>query len=311
MVKINILHLKYAVEVANEGSINKAAEKLYMGQPNLSRAIKELESSLGITIFERSSKGMVITPDGEEFLNHAKKILNQIEEVEKLYKSNGISKQHFSISVPRASYIAKAFSNFSSNIDNSKPIEFFYKETNSMRTIRNVLSSEYKLGIIRYSKAYDGHFKQTFKDDGLFSELVAEFKYVLIMSENHPLAKAECIHFEDLKPFTEISHADPFVPSLPFSEVKKEEIPDNMDKRIYVFERASQFELLSENTQAFMWVSPVPEDMLSKYNLVQRVCEDNKKIYKDVLIYKNNYVLSNLDKDFITELCCVKRKYFK
>ena len=61
---MNLLHMKYAVEVAETGSINKAAEKLYVGQPNLSRAIKELENSLGISIFERSAKGMILTPDG-------------------------------------------------------------------------------------------------------------------------------------------------------------------------------------------------------------------------------------------------------
>lgn len=70
---MNILHLKYAVEVANAGSISKAAEVLYMNQPNLSRAIKELEDSLGITIFDRTAKGMLVTPDGREFLSYAKK----------------------------------------------------------------------------------------------------------------------------------------------------------------------------------------------------------------------------------------------
>lgn len=74
---MNLLYLKYAVEVAACGSINKAAEKLYIGQPNLSRAIKELESSLGVTIIGRSSKGMEITPDGEIFLGYAKSILKQ------------------------------------------------------------------------------------------------------------------------------------------------------------------------------------------------------------------------------------------
>ena len=64
---MNILHLKYAVEIAKTGSLNKAAENLYMGQPNLSRAIRELEAGLGITIFERTPRGMVVTPDGEAF----------------------------------------------------------------------------------------------------------------------------------------------------------------------------------------------------------------------------------------------------
>ena len=74
---MNILHLKYAVEIAKTGSLNKAAENLYMGQPNLSRAIRELETCLGITIFERTSRGMIVTADGEEFLQYARRILAQ------------------------------------------------------------------------------------------------------------------------------------------------------------------------------------------------------------------------------------------
>lgn len=77
---MNILHLKYAVEIAKTGSLNKAAENLYMGQPNLSRAIRELEAGLGITIFERTPRGMVVTPDGEAFLQYAVRILAQIDE---------------------------------------------------------------------------------------------------------------------------------------------------------------------------------------------------------------------------------------
>ena len=71
---MNLVHLKYAVEVAETGSINKASEKLYVSQPNLSRAIKELEASLGVTIFDRSAKGMVLTPDGEVFVRYARSI---------------------------------------------------------------------------------------------------------------------------------------------------------------------------------------------------------------------------------------------
>ena len=75
---MNILHVKYAVEVAKAGSLNKAAQTLLIAQPNLSRSIKELESELGLTIFDRSSKGMVLTPEGEEFIGYAQNILQQI-----------------------------------------------------------------------------------------------------------------------------------------------------------------------------------------------------------------------------------------
>ena len=307
---MNVLHMKYAVEVARIGSLNKAAEKLYIAQPNLSRAIKELESSLGITIFDRSAKGMVLTPAGEEFINYAKNILKQIDEVELIYKQGSPKKQKFSISVPRACYISDAFAHFSKHIEDGMA-EIFYKETNSQRTINNVLNNDYKLGIIRYAENYDKYFKDLLEEKGLSYEMVAKFSYVLIMSRDNPLAEKETITFEDLPPFIEIAHADPYVPSLPLSKVVKEELPDNIDRRIFIFERASQFDLLSENPDTFMWVSPASEKILQRYNLVQRQCADNRKIYKDVLIYKNGYRFSKLDNCFITALCDSRRKYLK
>ena len=81
-----------------------------------------------------------------------------------------------------------------------------------------------------------------------------------------------------------------------------ESINDVSDKRIYVFGRGSQFDLLVNNPKTFMWVSPLPEEMLERYNLVQRQCVDNDKVYKDVLIYKNDYSLTKLDQSFISEL---------
>ena len=83
---MNILHIKYAVEVAKLGSLNKAAETLIIATPNISRSIKELEADLGITIFQRSAKGVVLTPDGEEFLDYATDILNRIDRMEQSYR---------------------------------------------------------------------------------------------------------------------------------------------------------------------------------------------------------------------------------
>ncbi len=305
---MNILHMKYAVEVAKVGSLNKAAETLLIAQPNISRSIKELEADLGITIFDRSSKGMFLTPEGENFIGYAKNILKQIEQVEDIYKNGAVKKQKFSISVPRACYISEAFAQFSKSLS-FDPAEIFYKETNSQRTINNILNHDYKLGIIRYAENYDKYFKTMLEEKGLSYEMVTEFSYSLIMSADCPLAELDEITFDDLTDYIEIAHADPYVPSLPLSKVVKEELPDNIERRIFIFERASQFDLLSENPDTFMWVSPAPQKVLDRYNLVQRKCVDNKKVYKDVLIYKNGYKLTKMDKQFITELCESKRKH--
>ena len=147
---MNILHVRYAVEVAKAGSLNKASENLYVALPNVSRSIRELEADLGISIFDRSAKGVTLTADGEEFITYAKEMLKQIDYVENLYKNGTAKKQKFSISVPRASYISEAFTEFSCKLT-EEPAEIFYKETNSQRTIRNILENGYKLGIIRYA----------------------------------------------------------------------------------------------------------------------------------------------------------------
>ena len=300
--------MKYALEVAKSGSINKAAEVLMVAAPNVSRSIKELETDFGITIFERTQNGTKLTPEGEEFINYAKGVLRQIDEIERFYKTGAPKKQKFSISVPRACYISEAFANFSKSLS-KEAAEVFYKETNSQRTIHNMTEHDYNLGIIRYAENYDKYFKSMLEEKGFQYELVTEFTYSLIMSADNPLAKKEVITFDDLTEYIEIAHADPYVPSMPLSKVVKEELPDNIDRRIFIFERASQFDLLSLNPETFMWVSPAPQSLLERYNLVLKKCADNKKVYKDVLIYKNGYKLSKLDRQFITELCESKRKH--
>ncbi len=300
--------MKHALTVAKTGSLSSAAKVLLIAAPNISRSIKELENELGITIFERDRNGMVLTPEGEEFVNLAKGILGQIDEVEKFYKKGAKRKQKFSVSVPRACYISEAFANFSKNISKDAA-EVFYKETNSQRTLHNLQNREYKLGIIRYAENYDKYFKAMLEEKGFVYEQITEFSYSLIMSRDNPLANKEEITFGDLADYIEIAHADPYVPSVPLSKVVKEELPDNIDRRIFIFERASQFDILSVNPETFMWVSPVPEKLLNRYDLVERKCYDNKKIYKDVLIYQKGYKLSALDRKFIEELYKSKQRY--
>jgi DNA-binding transcriptional LysR family regulator len=299
---MNLLHLKYAAEVAKTKSINQAAKNLYMNQPNLSRAIKELEDSLGISIFRRTSKGITITPQGDEFLVYARNILSQVDEIEAMYKSDKSIKQRFSICVPRATYISAAFTTFVKQVDQTKSVEFFYKETNSIRTIRSILQSDYRLGIVRYQQVFENQYETTFQEKGLASELIYEFNYCILMSKDNPLSHKKVLEYSDLEQSVEVAHGDPYVPSLPISEVKKEEFLDSIDKRIYIFERGSQFDLLQNVPNTFMWVSPLPREYLDKYNLIQIPCKSDQRIYRDILIYRKGYQLTDLDQLFLIEV---------
>lgn len=307
---MNLLHLKYAVEIAKTKSISRAAENLYMGQPNLSRAIKELEDSLNITIFNRTSKGITITPDGEEFLQYATRVINQVEQIEEKYQSGkDIKTQRLSVCAPRASYISYAFAEFSKTINTEIPAELFYKETNSYRTINSIVRGDYDLGIVRYQTTFDKYFKTQFREKHLVSEVISDFQYMLMMSRTHPLANKKSVRTSELADYIEISHADPYVPSLPLIDVKKEELSKYVDKHIFVFERSSQFMLLETVPNTFMWLSPLPQDLMEKHNLIVKKCDDNQKKYKDVLIYRNGYKLTDLDNRFIEKVIEAKERY--
>ena len=109
---MNLMHLRYLVEVEKTGSITKAASSLFMGQPNLSKAIKEVENELGAPIFKRISKGVEPTEKGVEFLECAKAIIQQLDKMENLFKPEVSDINAFKIAIPRASYIAHAFAGF-------------------------------------------------------------------------------------------------------------------------------------------------------------------------------------------------------
>ncbi|RDU23672.1 LysR family transcriptional regulator [Anaerosacchariphilus polymeriproducens] len=306
---MNILHLKYAVEIAKTKSISKAAENLYMGQPNLSRAIRQLEEELGITIFKRTSKGILLTIDGEEFLKYAKCIISQVEEVEELYKRGKKPKQKFTVCVPRTSYISNAFAEFSNHIKTDKSAEIYYKETNPMQTINRVVKGDSNLGIIRYQNIFDKYYRSLFNDKKLVAGIIADFSYVVLMSKEHPLAQNDDIKLSELAAYVEITHADLYVPSLSLADVRKEELSKYSDKHIYVYERGSQFAILEKNPNTFMFTSPEPNDLITKFGLIQKKCRENTRIHRDVLIYRKGYKLTELDNEFITLVCEEKRKY--
>lgn len=300
---MNILHLKYAVEVAKTQSISKAAENLYMGQPNLSRAIKELEESLGITIFKRTSKGITTTNDGDEFLRLARRIVAQVEEVEEIYRSKLSRKQNFSVCAPRSGYIAAAMAKFASALSPAESADIFYRETNSGEAIASVLRGDCTLGIVRYRTMFEKYFADLFKEKKLICETVADYPLLLLISRNDALCDKDDLSPDDLGDHIEVTYGDPFVPTLPIIEVKKAEQCDNIDKRIFVFDRASALELLSRVPKTFMQTEPLPRELLEKYGLTTRKFPRGQADCKDVLIYQKDHKLSELDKRFITDLC--------
>lgn len=271
----------------------------------MSRYIRELEADLGFAIFKRTYRGMVPTQEGENFLQHVRSVLSQIDDIEKLYKGKNAHKQRFSISVPRASYIADAFVQFSRSID-TVPTEICYTETNTGKTIQNLLEADYRLGIIRYAAEDEKYFRGMLDEKGIESKLLTDFTYMLLLGRNSPLADKEEIFFSDLEGLIEITSDDSPVSPMSSGSVINEQ-PKESERSVLLSESGCQYDLLCENEQTYMWTSPVPEKLLKRYGLVQRSCQDRKRVYRDVLIRRKGYELTEMDRHFISELVATKR----
>ena len=297
---MNIQYLKYVVEVDKMGSINKAAKNLYMGQPNLSAAIKELEKDLGISIFYRSKKGVFLTKEGEKFLVYAKKIISDINQLESLYTANTDSTIRFSIAACRATYITMAVSNFINDLKNKKEMTVNFNETNSLNVIHEVANGNAEIGIIRCQNIHENFFVSLLKSKNLIFEPLWEFKMLLTFSENHPLALKKKIKAEMLKKYIEIIQGDIKIPVE--KNNKTIDSYQTSPQSISVYDRGSHINLLVNVNEAFMWVPILPENILKRNRLTQRECTDLQIITKDILIYSAERKQSNYIKNFISSL---------
>ena len=266
-----------------------------MAQPNLSKAIRELEKELGFPIFKRTAKGVRPTEAGTEFLYHARQIMEQVSAVERISQRIGTDKLKYKISIPRGSYIVDGFTSFLSELELEKGMEVTINETNALGTISNVADRGYNLGIIRYQMLDETHYLTMLKNNHLTYETIWEFEYVLVMSKNHPLANKETITPEDLSEYTKITHGDIELPHVRRINHEAEMTPRNV---IYVYERGSQFDLLTNVPTTYMWVSPIPQKLLNKLQLVQRICRAEDNLYKDVMIFREDYHITEHDRLF-------------
>lgn len=292
---MNTLYLKYALEIEQTGTITQAAQNLYMAQPNLSKALHDLEDELGYPIFKRTSSGMTVTEKGDQFLFHAKKIMEQLSELEKISSHTDTDNSRYKISIPRGSYIASGYASFVSALTFSEKMEITINETSTSQTLSNVTDRGYNIGIIRYPISEEPYYRTCLRNNHLEQETLWEFEYVLVMSRQHPLANKSTITCEDLQNYVQITHGDI---DLPHTHKSTQEAL----RTIYVYERGSQFDLLANVPSTYMWVSPIPSSYLEKYNLVQRACPSAHNRYKDVLIYRHDYCFGELDKLFQKKL---------
>ena len=194
---MTLTQLNYLITIAETKSLNKAAEQLYVSQPSLTNAIKELEKELGITLFYRSGRGVTLTNDGTEFLLYAKQIYGQYESVLEKYGKGGSYKKKFGVSTQQYSFAVKAFVDMAKEFDMSK-YEFALRETKTMEVISDVNTMKSEIGILYLSDFNRKAIEKLLKSYDLeFHHLVDCQAYVYIWKD-HPLAKEASISFAQL-----------------------------------------------------------------------------------------------------------------
>ena len=193
---MTLQQLKYALTIADCGSMNEAAKQLFISQPSLSETMKELETEIGLDIFLRSNRGIVITPEGEEFLGYARQVTEQFGLLQSKYIDKKV-KEKFSVSTQHYTFAVKAFVETVNQIG-MEQYEFAVHETTTISVIENVKNFKSEIGVLYENDFNEKVLNKMFKENGLeFVELFSCDTFVYLWS-GHPLAKQDVITMEEL-----------------------------------------------------------------------------------------------------------------
>ncbi len=240
---MNVSQLKYVLEVASSSSMREAATKLFISQPALSASIKELETELGILIFERTNKGISITDEGREFITYAQKVVGQYEILEERYLSKDSDKERFSVSTQHYNFPIRAFTEV---IKKNYPDKFIFSihETKTKDILEDVKNMKSEVGIISFSRTNEDLIKKLIKEYGLeFTPLMVKETYAYVWKD-HKFAGRDEISIEELSEYPCVSFDQSNDSNFYLTE---EAMADyDFDKMIKSDDRATTMELIAE-----------------------------------------------------------------
>ena len=238
---MTLKQLHYAVTVAETGNITEAARKLFIAQPSLTAAIRELENEYHISIFSRSKKGIEITPEGDEFLGYARQVLEQANLINERYVGQNQVKQRFCVSAQHYSFVVEAFVDLLKQYGGDK-YEFHVRETQTYDIIEDVAHLRSEIGVLYLNKFNETVIRKTLRDNNLSYTPLFKVKPHVFISKNSPLARKKALTLDDLKPYPRLSYEQGSHNSFYFSEEILSTI--DSDKEIIVCDRATLFNLL-------------------------------------------------------------------
>ena len=293
---MTLQQLRYLIEVADKGSINKAARSLYISQPSLSNAIKDMEKEIQINIFKRTNKGVRVTVEGAEFLVYAKQIVEQAELLEKKYKGQKTARLEFTVSTQHCAVTVIAFGELIKKYGNEE-YEFQLTESRSVEVIDDVINHKSEVGIIYINEFNEKSIRKKIKEGSLELEVVFEAKPHVLVCDSNELTKKKKIELKDLEDYPYLSFGQDEYNLFYFSE----EILSTMlhKKSIKVSERATLFNLMSR-LNGFAISTGIISERLKKQGVVPIDLEIDNVIKVGVVIRKDSK-LSKMGENFIEE----------
>ena len=197
---MTIQQIKYVIGIAETGSLNKAAEKLYVSQPSLTATIHDLEDELGITIFNRTGRGVTLTNDGTEFLTSARQLYLDYQNVMEKYSENGSIKKKFGVSTQHYSFAVKSFVEMVKDF-NTNEYEFAIRETKTREVIEDVATLKSEIGILYLSDFNRKAITSILKSKELEFHHLIDCKAYVYIWKGHPLAKQKNISLSQLEDY--------------------------------------------------------------------------------------------------------------
>lgn len=238
---MRIQQLHYIVKIVETGSMNEAAKQLFITQPSLSNAVRDLEREMGIKIFIRNPKGITLTKDGVEFLSYARQILEQTALLEERYKSKDTNRELFSVSSQHYAFVVNAFVSLLKGADMSR-YELFLRETRTYEIIDDVKNFRSEIGVLFLNSYNRDVLTKMFDDNRLTYTSLFQAHPHIFVSQDNPLANRDIVTMKDLEDFPYLSYDQGIHNSFYFSEEIFSQIPHK--KSIVVSDRATLFNLL-------------------------------------------------------------------
>lgn len=201
---MTLQQLRYVITVAQKGTISEAAKELFISQPSLTNAIRELEKEMNITIFNRTNKGVAVSTEGEQFLGYARQVLEQANLLESAYKTSVRDKQRFSVSTQHYAFVVNAFVDLIKELPQNE-YDFSIRETQTYEIIDDVATMKSEIGIIYLNAFNEAALTKIIKSKGLcFNELFVAKPHIFVTAE-HPLANKESVTMEELADYPYLS----------------------------------------------------------------------------------------------------------